>query len=298
MESWINHPNVTAVVWAGLPGQESGNTLTSVLYGDYNPSGKLTFTIARNASDYGQQLLYQPNAPIPQHNFTSTNIDYRHFDAAGITPRYEFGYGLSYTTFNISAGAVKLISNASYSPRSSYPTGTPAADQIPSTNTTAQQALFPANFTKVKLFEYPNIDDVSEAEPSGTYPYPYAANATLPKSPAGGGQGGNPSLYDVIYSISATVTNTGTIAGSEVVQLYVSYPNSTEFPSPPNQLRGFEKVYIEPRATASVSFDVTRKELSVWNVVSQNWQFVNGEYTFRLGNSSRQLTTVGTVTLS
>jgi beta-glucosidase len=70
VEPWIDHPNVTAVghfriwylystlteifqvVWAGLPGQEAGNSLTDVLYGDYNPSGRLPYTIAKLPSDY------------------------------------------------------------------------------------------------------------------------------------------------------------------------------------------------------------------------------------------------------
>lgn len=43
------------VVWAGLPGQEAGNSLTDVLYGDYNPSGRLPYTIAKRPSDYPAQ---------------------------------------------------------------------------------------------------------------------------------------------------------------------------------------------------------------------------------------------------
>lgn len=298
LENWIEHPNVTAVVWAGLPGQESGNTLSSFLYGDYNPSGKLTFTIAKNASDYGHDLLYQPNAPVPQYNFTSTNIDYRYLDTHNITPRYEFGYGLSYTSFSISPGALQLISNASYVPRSAYPEGTPAVDQIPSTNTTAEQALFPPNFKRINLFNYPYLDNVQEAMPSGTYPYPYTLNSTtFTKSPAGGGSGGNPSLFDILYRVSATVTNTGSLFGAEVAQLYISFPNSTEFPTPPNQLRGFQKVFLNPSQALPVTFDVTRKELSVWDTTIQNWRFLEGEYVFKVGNSSRSLMTVGSVTL-
>lgn len=299
MESWVEHPNVTAIVWAGLPGQESGNTLSSMLYGDYSPSGKLTFTIAKNASDYGHKLLYAPNAPIPQYNFTTSNIDYRYFDANAIVPRYEFGYGLSYTSFSIIPGSVQLISNATYAPRSSFPVGEPAAPQIPPTNTTAEQALFPANFSKVKLYNYPNLDQVSEATPNGIYPYPYTTtNSTFQPSPAGGGPGGNPSLYDVLYRVSATVTNTGSVAGAEVAQLYLSFPNSTTFPTAPNQLRGFQKVYLTPQQSGQVTFDVTRKELSVWDTTIQNWRFLPGEYVFKVGDSSRSLQNVGSVILN
>ena len=290
LESWINNPNVTAVVWAGLPGQEAGNTLAGMLYGDFNPSGKLTYTIAKNASDYGQSLMYEPNAPIPQYNFTTSNIDYRHFDQQNIQPRFEFGYGMSYTSFSITPGNVTTISTAPYAKRQAGP----VAPSIPSTNTTPEQALFPAGFTKVTNWNYPNIDNTSEAKPGMAYPYP--TNTSF-KSPAGGGPGGNPSLWDVLIRVTATVTNTGSTAGAEVAQLYVSFPQSMEYPTPPNQLRGFSKVYLNPSGTQQVSFDVTRRDLSVWNTSAQNWVFLEGVYSFNVGNSSRSLMRVGGVSL-
>jgi hypothetical protein len=61
---WIDQ--VAAVIFAGLPGQESGNALVDVLYGDVNPSGRLVFTIAEQASDYPAQVLYQSSEPHPQ----------------------------------------------------------------------------------------------------------------------------------------------------------------------------------------------------------------------------------------
>ncbi|KAJ7906290.1 glycoside hydrolase family 3 protein [Mycena leptocephala] len=54
---WIDHPNVSAVLWAGVPGQEAGNAITDVLYGDWNPSGRLPYTIAKQLSDYSAQLI-------------------------------------------------------------------------------------------------------------------------------------------------------------------------------------------------------------------------------------------------
>lgn len=49
---WTNNPHVTAILAAHLPGQETGNSLVDILYGAINPSGKLPYTIALNASDY------------------------------------------------------------------------------------------------------------------------------------------------------------------------------------------------------------------------------------------------------
>jgi beta-glucosidase len=103
IESWIDHPNVTAVLWAGIPGQESGNALVDVLYGLYNPSGRLPYTIAKNRTDYSADIIYfnGTSGPEPQVNYTEgLEIDYRHFLAKNITPRFEFGFGLSYTRFN------------------------------------------------------------------------------------------------------------------------------------------------------------------------------------------------------
>ncbi|KAF2015470.1 glycoside hydrolase family 3 protein [Aaosphaeria arxii CBS 175.79] len=96
LEPYIEDPNVVAVVWAGLPGQESGNGLVDVLYGAENPSGKLPYTIAKKPGDYGTNFA----------SGTDSNwdlfIDYRRFDQQKIEPRYEFGFGLSYTNFTYS----------------------------------------------------------------------------------------------------------------------------------------------------------------------------------------------------
>ena len=57
LEPWIDNPNVTAVLWAGLGGTETGNALVDILYGAVNPSGRLPYTIAKSPSDYPAQLI-------------------------------------------------------------------------------------------------------------------------------------------------------------------------------------------------------------------------------------------------
>ncbi|KAI0083610.1 glycosyl hydrolase family 3 N terminal domain-containing protein [Irpex rosettiformis] len=101
IEPWVEHPNVTAVIWAGVPGQEAGNSIADVLFGDVNPSGRLPYTIAKDVSDYGAQLVTGGDAAaILSIPYTEgLLIDYRWFDANNIEPRFEFGFGLSYTTF-------------------------------------------------------------------------------------------------------------------------------------------------------------------------------------------------------
>ncbi|KAK0647571.1 putative beta-glucosidase D [Lasiodiplodia hormozganensis] len=97
VDGFITHENVTAVLYAGALGQESGNAILDVLYGDVNPSGRLVHTIAKNESDYDTNVQISSDEVI---TFTEGNyIDYKYFDKYNITPRYEFGFGLSYTTF-------------------------------------------------------------------------------------------------------------------------------------------------------------------------------------------------------
>ena len=86
---FADNPNVTAILAAHYPGQESGNAIVDVLYGDVNPSAKLPYTIAKTASDYGTSVIRGDD------NFREgLYIDYRHFDKNNISPRFEFGFGL------------------------------------------------------------------------------------------------------------------------------------------------------------------------------------------------------------
>ncbi|TFK37528.1 beta-glucosidase [Crucibulum laeve] len=104
LEPWIEHPNVTAVLWAGAPGQEAGNSVTDVLYGDWNPSGRLPYTIAKRLEDYPAQVTLggSPGTVLQIPYNEGLLMGYRGFDAHNITPRFEFGFGMSYTTFTYS----------------------------------------------------------------------------------------------------------------------------------------------------------------------------------------------------
>jgi beta-glucosidase len=125
VDNFESNPNVKAIIFAHLPGQDSGRALVSLLYGDDNFSGKLPYTVAKDDSDYGH--LLSPSQPeglfslYPQSNFTEgVYIDYRAFDKYNITPRYEFGFGLSYTTFSFSNLQISLSNSKNLKP---YPSG-------------------------------------------------------------------------------------------------------------------------------------------------------------------------------
>jgi beta-glucosidase len=133
---FAEHPNVTAILAAHYPGQETGNSIVDVLYGDVNPSGHLPYTIARSATDYttmvtnSSALLNTTDPNAWQSDFTERLlIDYRHFDAQNISVQYEFGFGLSFTTFALSDLSISpLQSNISATapPATVLPGGNPA----------------------------------------------------------------------------------------------------------------------------------------------------------------------------
>lgn len=101
---WIN--KVKAVIYAGLPGQESGNSLADVLFGDVNPSGRLPYTLAVSDSDYPAHISTAADISYNEGLF----VGYRYFDAHNINPLFEFGFGLSYTNFTYSGLSISTNS--------------------------------------------------------------------------------------------------------------------------------------------------------------------------------------------
>ncbi|KAM3072261.1 hypothetical protein ACMFMG_009077, partial [Clarireedia jacksonii] len=157
LDTWIENENVTAVIYGGLLGQESGNSIVDILYGTVNPSGRLPYTIAKSESDYNVNTCYTAVC-----NFTEGNyIDYKYFDAYNVTPRYEFGFGLSYTNFTYGPATLTV------------------------TNATALSHTYPTGALSV---------------------------------------GGKADLWDEVLQVSLPITNSGSVAGHEVAQLYVQYP--------------------------------------------------------------------------
>ncbi|KAG5657988.1 hypothetical protein KAF25_006939 [Fusarium avenaceum] len=220
LDAWIENDNVTAVLYAGLLGQESGNAIADVLYGQVNPSGKLTHTIAKNASDYPASVCLTEQCDFTEGAY----IDYRYFDAHNKSVRYPFGYGLSYTTFEY--GKVEVHVKDSKALSSKHPTG----------------KLVP---------------------------------------------GGQSDLWDEVIEVKSTVKNSGDRKGSEVAQLYVTFPDSAD--QPERILRGFEKVMVAPGHTAEISFPLRRRDLSYWDTKAQKWAIAAGTYKFIVGSSSRSL---------
>ena len=149
------------------------------------------------------------------------------FDYFNQSVQYEFGYGLSYTTFSMGNVSVSCTDNGNIT------------------------ALPPAN-------------------------------AIVP--------GGNPALWDVLYTVTANVKNTGSIAGATVPQLYLGLPQpANEDVTPVKALRGFEKVSLGPGQSTTVRFNLTRRDISYWNTVTQQWTINAGAVKVMAGFSSRDI---------
>jgi beta-glucosidase len=231
MSGFVNHPNISAIVWHYFPGQEGGKAIADVLYGDVAPSGRLPFTIAKNISDYDLSSYFNAtgtaNIQNPSVDFVSESLtDYRYFDYNNVEPLYEFGFGMSYTTFEMSG--MKAWKQASKN----------------------EQMVVKTN----EVFLDSSLD-----------------------------------LYDYAVEVDVDVSNTGAVDAKEVVQLYISYPDSGTNKRPVKNLKGFEKVVVKAGKKEKVTISVTNKDLAVWNTERQGWEILKGEYTLWVGSSSRNL---------
>ncbi|KAJ5637655.1 hypothetical protein N7490_007534 [Penicillium lividum] len=235
---FADNENVTAILAQHYAGEETGNAIADILYGDVNPSAKLPYVIAYNESDYNAPLTtaVKTNGTYDWQSWFNEELEvgYRYFDAHDIPVRYEFGFGLSYTTFDL-------------------------------------QNLKP----KTKLAG--NLTALPEKRPVQP--------------------GGNPALWDTVYTLQAEVSNTGDVGGYTIPQLYVEYPDSTPAGTPPSQLRGFDKIWLRAGQKKTVTFELMRRDVSYWDVVAQDWRIPTGKFTFKAGFSSRDFRSNSNATL-
>ncbi len=192
--------HVPAIVEAWLPGEKGGHAIAEVIFGEYNPSGRLTVSVPRHA---GQLPMYYNYFPSKQRRAHSGYVD------MSVSPLYEFGFGLSYTSY-----------------------------------------------------EYSNLK--LSAETIGI-----AGNIT----------------------VTVDVKNTGQRSGQEVVQLYINDVISSMV-TPVKELKGFDKVSLEPGETKTVSFTLTPDDLSFINQHMEK-EVEPGTFEVMVGRSSRDIFLVG-----
>ncbi|KAI9265146.1 glycoside hydrolase superfamily [Phascolomyces articulosus] len=169
---WIENKSIKAIVWPGLAGQESGNALADILFGDVNPSGRLPYTIAKNAEDYPAHISTHSEVVYSEKLL----VGYKYFDAKDIKPLFEFGYGLSYTKFeydDISVVAernganTKVVTSITINNVGSvdgaeipqaYITFPPSAGEPPKLLRGFEKVYIKAGDTKTVNFEFTDVD--------------------------------------------------------------------------------------------------------------------------------------------
>ncbi|KAH6611420.1 hypothetical protein Trco_001440 [Trichoderma cornu-damae] len=304
LEEWIDLPSVKAVLVAHLPGQEAGTSLANVLFGRASPCGHLPYTITKAESDMPSSVTALIDSEFlnqPQDTYTEgLYIDYRWVNRNKTTPRYAFGHGLSYANFTYAAASIEKVTQLSaYPPPRRAKSGVPSFSQaIPS----ADEAVAPLGFGSIPRYIYSWLSrgDANGAVAdgkAGRYPYPSGYSTVQKPGPrSGGGEGGNPALWDVAYSLAVTVRNTGDVfAGKASVQAYLEFPDGIGYDTPVIQLRDFEKTEeLAPGEAATVTLTLTRKDVSVWDVVAQDWAVpaVDGGYKVWIGGASDDLSVV------
>ena len=184
--------HVPAIVEAWYPGQAAGTAIADVLFGDYNPAGRLPVTFYKSVADLP-----------PFDDYRMAGRTYRFFNG---TPLYPFGHGLSYTTFS-----------------------------------------------------YKNL---------GTSTDRLSANGSI--------------------TVRVDVTNAGSRAGEEVVQLYAQHVGS-KVERPREDLRGYQRVALNPGQTRTVEFVVPASSLAYWDAATHAWVVEADTVRFRVGASSADI---------
>lgn len=207
--------NVDAILNIWFPGTEAGYAVADVLFGDVNPSGKLTMSFPRSSGTMPFYYNETPNGRPTDGRWVKYASCYMD---TGWTALYPFGYGLSYTTFSYSEPSVE---KQEYSLRCK----------------------------------------------DGQY------------------------SLDTPVKVSVTVTNTGKAAGAETVQLYVR-DMAGSVARPLRELKGFEKVMLQPGESRTVEFTLTADDLAFYTP-DLDRVIEPGEFSVMTGGSSSDVRSTG-----
>src|ERR1700761_6733298 len=97
-------------------------------------------------------------------------------------------------------------------------------------------------------------------------------------------------------TVTATMTNTGSVAGADVAQLYVGDPAASK--DPPEQLAVFQRENLTPGQAVTVTFPITVHDLAAWSSADNAWEAQAGTYSISVGDSSASLPLTGTTSLA
>ncbi len=208
-------PYAKGLVEAWLGGQAAAGGIADVLSGAVNPSGRLAETIPLRLEDNSSYLNFPGDSQVVTYG-EGIFIGYRGYDKSAQDVAFPFGYGLSYTSFEL-------------------------ADLVV---------------------------DTRGAVADG----------------------------DLAATVSVTVTNTGDVAGAEVVQVYVHDVESS-VARPVRELKGFAKVALAPWESRRVSVELDQRAFSFWSVRHGRWAVEAGDFVIGVGAHSRDLPLTRTVTV-
>jgi len=220
---------VDGILLAWQPGLEGGNAITDILSGKVNPSGKLASTFPASYNDVPSAKNF-PGKEFPEKAVTGMMgmkmipaevtyeegiyVGYRYYNTFNVPVTYEFGYGLSYTSFN---------------------------------------------YTGLKL---------------------------------------SSTSFNGKITAKVTVTNTGKVAGKEVVQLYLSAP-AGKLNKPAQELKGFAKTgLLQPGKSQTITFTLHPEDLASFDESSSSWIAEPGTYTVKIGASSSKINQAATFILA
>lgn len=207
---WANESRALVQAWFG--GNECGNGIADVLYGDVNPSAKLPITFPRRLQDNPSYVNFRSERGRVLYG-EDIYVGYRFFEKSDVTPAFPFGHGLSYTTFTRSDLQI---------------------------NTAPEQARY--------------------------------------------AESGEP------ITATVTVANTGSVAGAEIVQLWI-VPPKTDVNRPVRELKAFQKVFLQPGESKTVELVVEKKiATSWWDEQREQWISEKGRYEVSVtGTGSEEL---------
>ena len=212
MREWLD--DVAAVVEMWLPGQAGAGAAIDVLYGDVNPSGKLGETFPLRLEDTPAYLSFPGENNVVRYG-EGIFVGYRAYDELNHDVLFPFGFGLSYTHFE--------MSNL----------------QISSTK--------------------------------------FGTGASL--------------------DVSVDVTNTGAVAGKEVVQVYI-HDVESKLQRPQKELKGFAKVLLEAGETKTVTVTLDERAFMYYNPAYPSWVAEAGDFDILVGSSAKDIHLTQRVTLT
>jgi beta-glucosidase len=102
---------------------------------------------------------------------------------------------------------------------------------------------------------------------------------------------------DIAITVKFTVENTGNTAGSEIAQLYISWPSHSALTHPPLTLKAFSKIFLEAGGSRPLELRLDKYAISSWVESSERWVAESGSYMLSVGPSSQELPLTATMTI-